>query len=203
MSMEHKVQAQLAREKTLYKYSVALERRDFDTVAQVLHLAEVDPELEAMIMDINAEHGVELETTFAAPSDPAELVQTLLREHLPSGFTTEDEVVPPLTVGDVAARLEADQQVLPPDRTALGQLRGNQHDLPDLINAHTLASLARDLGVRASDRFWRAFQQTAVALGLARSQAEMRLAATREQRSRRQTGETLEAQSDSEQEASE
>lgn len=201
MNMEqNKPEARLAREKLLYRYGAALDRGDFNTVAEVLERAETDLELERMIMELNAQYRVEAEAATGVQSDPAKLVRSLLREHLPSGFTTEDEVVPPLTVSDVAARLEADQKVLPADRSALGQLRGTRRDLPDTINARTLAMLARELGIVASDRFWRAFQQTAVALGLARSQAEMRMAAAREQRARAQHEERAASHVDSEQE---
>jgi hypothetical protein len=194
---------QRAREKTVYRYSMALDRGDFATVAQVLEQAEVDPELEHMIMELNAEYRVEVESATVVETNPADLVRKLLREHLPSGFSADDEFVPPLTVGEVVARLEADQQVLPADKAALGQLRGNQRDLPDAINARTLSTLARELGIAASDRFWRAFQQTAIALGLSRSQSEMRLSAAREQRSRRQQAETPSIQVDGEQETRE
>src|ERR1035437_760147 len=43
----------LQREKMLYRYSTALERGDFETVAAVLKQAEKDPALERMILDIN------------------------------------------------------------------------------------------------------------------------------------------------------
>lgn len=44
---------QLAREKSLFRYSSALERADFATVEAVLHEAERDPELAQMITEIN------------------------------------------------------------------------------------------------------------------------------------------------------
>ncbi len=45
----------LFREKQLFRYTRALERGDFETVAAVLHEAESDPVLERMILEINEE----------------------------------------------------------------------------------------------------------------------------------------------------
>ncbi len=57
---------QLAREKSLFRYSSALERADFSTVATVLHEAERDPLLAQMIAEINAVY--ENETFRLSPS---------------------------------------------------------------------------------------------------------------------------------------
>ena len=50
---------QTTREKLLFRYSSALERGDFTTVAAVLHEAERDPALEQMILELNAAYEVE------------------------------------------------------------------------------------------------------------------------------------------------
>lgn len=57
---------QLAREKSLFRYSSALERADFATVEAVLHEAERDPELAQMITEINMVY--ESETLRLSPS---------------------------------------------------------------------------------------------------------------------------------------
>ena len=44
---------QLAREKALYRYQLALERHDFDIVATVLQQAETDPILAEMLFEVN------------------------------------------------------------------------------------------------------------------------------------------------------
>lgn len=49
----------LAREKLLFRYSAALERGDFDTVARVLREAEDDSALEGMILEINATYSAD------------------------------------------------------------------------------------------------------------------------------------------------
>lgn len=46
-------QKRLADEKTLYRYSAALENGDFDTIAVILHEAENDPNLEYMIIEMH------------------------------------------------------------------------------------------------------------------------------------------------------
>jgi hypothetical protein len=50
----------LARERALYQYSSALERGDFETVAEMLHQAETDEALEQMILEVNDTFGAEL-----------------------------------------------------------------------------------------------------------------------------------------------
>ncbi len=57
---------QLAREKSVFRYSSALERGDFDTVTQVLQEAERDPALAQMISEMNAVF--ESETLRLSPS---------------------------------------------------------------------------------------------------------------------------------------
>jgi hypothetical protein len=52
---------QLAREKTLYRYSSALERGDFEVVSSILREAEQDPPLERMILEMNEVYCAELE----------------------------------------------------------------------------------------------------------------------------------------------
>jgi len=52
---------QLAREKTLYRYSSALQRGDFEVVAAVLREAEEDPVLERMLLEVNEVYQAEME----------------------------------------------------------------------------------------------------------------------------------------------
>ena len=56
--------------------------------------------------------------------------------------------------------------------------------MPEEVTAHTISELARQIGIAASERFWRVFRETAIMLGLGRSQAQAHLAAAREQRTR-------------------
>jgi hypothetical protein len=52
---------QLAREKTLYRYSSALERGDFEVVSSILEEAETDPVLEQMLLEVNEVYQAEFE----------------------------------------------------------------------------------------------------------------------------------------------
>jgi hypothetical protein len=58
---------QLDRERALYRYSSALERGDFEMVSNILDQARQDPELEHMILEVNAVYGAEME----AQQEPA------------------------------------------------------------------------------------------------------------------------------------
>jgi hypothetical protein len=74
---------QLAREKLLFRYSSALERGDFDIIAEVLREAEVDPILERMLTEINAEYRAEL----APPVFTSARIPSSTNGHSPS-FST-------------------------------------------------------------------------------------------------------------------
>ncbi len=56
----------LERERILFRYSSALERGDFEAVADILRKAESDPVLEQKILEINEAYSAEL--PLAAPS---------------------------------------------------------------------------------------------------------------------------------------
>lgn len=53
--LKHDRQQRLAYEKTLYRYSTALERGDLDTIITILHEAEDDPYLEHLIFEMHQE----------------------------------------------------------------------------------------------------------------------------------------------------
>ncbi len=61
-----KQEIELAREKSLYRYSSALERGDFDAVSQVLAEAEQDPEMERLVLEINEALQAEMASRQAA-----------------------------------------------------------------------------------------------------------------------------------------
>src|SRR5258707_7205924 len=96
---------QRAREKAVYRYTSALERGDFETVAAVLAQAEHNAELERMIVEVN--EVLEAEHEAVAADRDAVQVRELLHEHLPSGFASDDGEVelPPLAVGGGGGRL--------------------------------------------------------------------------------------------------
>src|SRR5205823_14395587 len=102
---------QLRREKALYLYLSAFERRDIDKMETVLQQAMYDPQLEEMIMEAHgyylAEEKVKLrEEDFAK-------IQDLVVRYLPSGIPDEEEAIaiPPLTISDVFDKLQEDRSI--------------------------------------------------------------------------------------------
>ncbi len=177
-------QNSLLREKALYRYSGALERGDFETVATVLEQAEKDPELERMIMELNAAYTIEGEAVSVV--EAGEVVRGLLREHLPSAFTSAEDVTDqPLTVSDVAARLQADAaRDGRSDRelSVIGRRLAQSNDpLPPTLSERWIGRLFDEIGVEASKRFQKLFRDTAIFLSMGREQGMTRLAATRKQ----------------------
>lgn len=71
------------REKLLFRYSGALERGDFETLAAVLAEAERDPILEAMILEMNEVYGAELPAPRPKETLPMTTVMTFDRRRPP------------------------------------------------------------------------------------------------------------------------
>ncbi len=171
------------RERLLERYVQAFDRGDLETVDRILAEGARDPELDRQLQAINdalaEEAGL---NTFAEDS---RLVRHLLYTHLPSAHPdAEPATPPPLTVGDVAARLQADEATgrrLPAaDRLVNQQLRARTEPLPDQVTGPAIAALARSLSVTASARYWEEFRRTALMLRLQqRTAASTAMAARR------------------------
>jgi hypothetical protein len=112
----------------------------------------------------------------------AQLVTELLGQHLPGAVEAKEPDDSPLTVGQVAARLQADRQVPEADQEANRHLLGSSVSIPNWLNAKVIAKLAEELGVTASQRFWRVFKDTAIMLSMDRSHSQAQLLAAREER---------------------
>jgi len=178
-----KHQRQLEIEKSVYVYSAALERGDFETVTSILELAETDAELEQALLDVNDAQAVELEQTQTA--EAAAFVRRLIVEHLPSAVpVVVEEDLRPITVGDVAARIQADQAQRSPLRkellTAIQQLQSDSPPLPDRLGLPDVVQLLKKAGVAANQHFTKLFRETAILLSMGRQQGLM--AATRRQK---------------------
>src|SRR5579885_597577 len=101
-------QQRLEREKQLHLYMDAFERGDYDRMTQILNKAEQDPELGDLIWEVHAAYVVEQESE--KREHDVEVVRHLLRTSIPSAWgASEEEEIPPLTVGDVIARMQADE----------------------------------------------------------------------------------------------
>ena len=177
------------RDQAIDTYLQALDQGDLETVATILDQAATDPTLDSLIHEVHralyAEEGFD---AFAADS---EQVRILAHQHLHSAFTDEAaiefEVERPLTVGEVVARLQADRQIATEEHEISNRLLESRVELPEEMTTHTISELARRIGVVASERFWSVFRDTAIMLGLGRSQAQAHMAAARAQRLRYRT----------------
>ncbi len=173
------------REKALYRYMDAFERGDFEIMARILQQAERDPELEAMIWEVQTAYLAEQEAE--RQENDIALVWQLLQKHLPSGLLAVEaiEEIPPLTVSDVAARMQADVVVEGPLNQELHgvvqQLRQSTIPLPSNLGLQGIRTLFARLGVRASKRMQKLFSETALYLSAGRAQGIAQLAATRRQ----------------------
>ncbi len=176
----------LMREKALFAYMDAYERGDFDTMSRVLEQAEQDTELGNLIWNVLAAYQAEEEEE--RRENDVVLVRQLLRQHLLSGWDTAPDAadIPPLTVSDVVARMQADEAVKGSAKQELNavvqQLRQSTMTLPANLGIHGIRSLFTQLGLRVSKQLQKVFSETALFLTAGREQGMAHLAATRRQR---------------------
>jgi hypothetical protein len=163
------------------RYLDALDAGDVATLAELWEQAAVDPQLEQVLGELTDGLAVEEGLDPAWQAD-AERVRGLLREHLPSGFRDEADP-PPLTVRDVAARLQTDNalgaRLSAADRAANNRLLADTTPLPEELGLPHFEKWQTTLGIRASSHYWRAFRQAAVLLAMGRCQQAGELAAAR------------------------
>ncbi|MCC6456933.1 MAG: hypothetical protein IT328_18400 [Caldilineaceae bacterium] len=175
------------REKMLLRYTVALDNGDFETIAAILQLAEIDTELERMILEINDVYAAEIEE--AAHVQDAAVVRELLHKHMLSPLSESAAEPPPLTVGHVIARIHADAaQRGRVEREALAATRDYQTSdtpLPADLSVRGVSYLLQQLGIEVGRRFQDLFRDTAILMRMGRNQGVARLAATRRQQQAR------------------
>ncbi|TAK28738.1 MAG: hypothetical protein EPO21_22190 [Chloroflexota bacterium] len=169
------------RELSLYEYVQAFDRGDFEAVAKVLTEAISDAELDRQIADVNAV--LHADAGLQPVSEQSRLIRELMLRHLPSALVGSDEVPAPITIGDVAARLQAEhaigQPLLPADLVVNRTLLASMELLPTPVTSATILSLATRLQVMASARYWELFRRAALMLAIARQRGEVQLAAAR------------------------
>jgi hypothetical protein len=173
------------REKAIYRYVEALDRAELEVVAEVIGLAIDDPELSQAIIEVNSAFQQEMQLT--PLSADAEIVRTLIHEHLRSGELAHNENLP-LTVGEVAAKLKSDRRVPFTEERVNDLLLNNQQPLPALLSFEATKQIGKDLGIEASDRFWRAFRDGAITLSIGRGRESQLLAARIQQEGRKSIG---------------
>jgi hypothetical protein len=164
--MNHHDQAR--RERVLLRYYLAVNSGDMDTACDILAAAEDDAVLQQQIVELEQALAEEAAGDLALARDRA-LVQELLDRHL---STEPDAPPPPLTVGQVVSRMQADRQVGTTDRDAVQALHASPAPLPARLSARVVRDLLDRLGARTSERFQRLFRDTAVLIGLAASQEQ-------------------------------
>ena len=185
MNEQNAREQHLAREKALHRYMDAFERNDFEVMSQVLAQAEQDADLETLIWEVHAAYAAEEE--YEQREHEVEQLRQLLRQHLPSGLETPLtlEEMPPLTVSDVIARMQADEAVRGSVKQELlsvaQRLRQSNQALPEQLGLHGVRTLFAQLGVQASKQLQKLFSQTALFLTSGRQQGMAQLAATRRQ----------------------
>jgi hypothetical protein len=173
------------REKAIYRYVEAFDRAELEIVAEVIDLAIDDPELSQAIIEVNSAFQHEMQLT--PLSADAEIVRTLIHEHLRSGELAHNENLP-LTVGEVAAKLKSDRRVPFTEERVNDLLLNNQQPLPALLSFEATKQIGRDLGIKASDRFWRAFRDAAITLSMGRGRESQLLAARIQREGRKSIG---------------
>ena len=193
----------LMREKALFAYMDAYERGDFDTMSRVLQQAEQDLELGDLIWNVLAAYQAEEEEE--RRENDVVLVRQLLRQHLPSGWDAVPDVedIPPLTVSDVIARMQADEAVKGSVKqelnTVVQQLRQSTVPLPANLGLHGIRALFSHLGLRVSKQLQKVFSETALFLTAGREQGMAHLAATRRQREQSRLSEKQQEKQEEEQ----
>jgi len=173
------------RQQWLDRYVIGLESGDAEAVAEVLTIALDDTELDRLIAEINLAY--EDEEGLTALADDAQKVRELARQHLPSAFEDEDDSPKSVTIGEIAALLQAKRRVPFTDAELNNSLLSSFRALPQPLNLPAVKKLFAELGVRPSERFIRMFYDAAITLSMARSHNLAQLAA-RKQQTRRARG---------------
>ncbi len=180
---------QLQRERALFRYMLALEQGDDATIIAILRQAETDAILEEMIFSWHAE-GDEGDDALAFAHDAGE-VQHLAEKHLVTGASEEISDPPPLTVGDVIARLLEDLQS---NQSSLryaaniaqegALLSANTTLLPEKLSVGALQQLFADQNIPVSSQFLKRFRDIAIYMAMGRERA-INVAAARRQGTRK------------------
>jgi hypothetical protein len=156
------------RERALLRYYLAVSAGDMDTACEILAEAEQDPILARQISEME-DAITDEEAGEAALARDRAVVQDLLERHLSVEL---DEPPPPLTVGQVVSRMQADRQVGAGDQGAAKALQASPALLPAFLSGRSVRDLMIRLGTSTSERFQRLFRETALALGLAASEEQ-------------------------------
>jgi len=179
MKMKSKNKQQM-REWLIHRYVQAFDHGDAEGIEAVLDAALRDPELSAAIDEINLAYLEEAE--IPAFSNAAQTVADLAQKHLAGAAEQQERMASAPTVGEVAAQLQAQRLVHPADEAINRSLLQSQRPIPIELTGSNLTALLVELGFEASKRYVRVFKDTAIWLGISRSQSQIKLAAREEHR---------------------
>lgn len=170
-------------EKAIYLYIGALQSGNFDTISSILHQAEQDPELEALILEVNETLVDEYEAS--AHASRLVTIEQLISEHLPSARSPVEEDLPPLTVGEVLQRLQFEAAI--PGRVrdealnVAAEVSTEIIQVPEKLSRRSVGRMFEQLGLTVSKQLQERFRVAAIFLAMGREQNMARLAATRRQ----------------------
>jgi hypothetical protein len=162
---------------TAARYLDALERDDFDAMAELWQLALADHELEAVLHEVHA--GLLDEQASEAAAAAKEALTAAVEKHLPSAEIIRPSTGP-VTVADVANELfRHTPDRLPAEAHLLNErLRASGEPLPADLGLTRLTAWAEAKFGPGPAEYWKAFRQAAVKLEIRRAaEAEYHLAA--------------------------
>ncbi len=170
------------RDLALHRYIQAVDTGDLEALAEILEEAVFDSKLDRQIAAVNA--AMHDEAGLGGLEHDAQTVRVLLLRHMPTAaLPAEQQPVP--TVGDVAARIQGDQvlrQQLPAaDHLVNRGLITSSAPVPIPATTTTIAQLAQELNVVASETYWEIFRRESVTAAMVHGVAGLQLAAARTQ----------------------
>ncbi len=178
---------EITRQKAIQRYVRAIDKGDLEEIINILEQATTDPDLDLMLIEAN--QAVEQEEGLTAFAKDTAFVRQLVQQHFNSNIMSDEPDARPLTIGEVAARMQADRNVPKSDQAIHKTLLHFSTPLPEFLNIQAIRKLASELQISASEKFWRIFRDTAIMMGIGRGQAQM--AAARKQKARKSgTGRT-------------
>jgi hypothetical protein len=167
-------------ERAAFNYIRAMEQMDADAVAEIHEQALTDPELAQIIDEIDLAYQEE-EGAFASDAD-INLLRDLLQKHFVSAALPDEDYESPLNVGQIAARLQLERNLSASDKEVNRALLISTLALPAKLTNQTVSELAAQLGVTASERYWRMFRDKAILMAMGHSQGKARMAARKAQK---------------------
>lgn len=172
------------RDELIALYVTALDTNDFENAFAVLEAAAEDAELDCLISEINRDY--EREIQLQPFAEDTATVRELITEHLPSTFEANEFVPKAVTLGDVARQMEAKGKIASQDAAANRKLLQAETPLPRQLNLPEIRRILGEFKIKASEKFFRLFHETAILLEM-RQGHQLGLQAAREKRMRRQT----------------